>query len=175
MPRKNIFTTVSSLPAAPMGHRTTPRQTRSFSRREFTVSVAGGIAAAALPGSLPAAEEDRDQPFALNYILASPMYGTTPLAEVIAEAPKVGAKYIDIWPRSHANHREQLDELGHEQVAELLKQHDVKLGMITRYDLGPYRLGDEMEPGWPAGRIDRQLPARSDRPGRDRQRQELRR
>ncbi len=34
--------------------------------------------------------------------------------------------------------------MGHERVAEMLAEHDVQLGMITRYDLGPYRLAEEM-------------------------------
>jgi len=34
--------------------------------------------------------------------------------------------------------------MGLERFAELLRQHGVHLGMITRYDLGPYGLQDEM-------------------------------
>ena len=72
------------------------------------------------------------------------MYGTAPLAEVLAEAASIGARAIDIWPRSHANHREQVEELGHERVQQMLRQHGLQLGVITRYDLGPYRLAAEM-------------------------------
>jgi sugar phosphate isomerase/epimerase len=80
----------------------------------------------------------------LNYILASPMYGTAPLAEVLEQVPKTGAPCIDIWPRPHANHREQMAELGLERVPQLLKDKGVGLGMLTRYDLGPYKLQDEL-------------------------------
>lgn len=73
------------------------------------------------------------------------MYGKLPLAKVLSEASKVGARAVDIWPLPHANHREQLDELGHDNVHELLDRHGVGLGVITRYDLGPYRLQPEME------------------------------
>lgn len=116
----------------------------TLSRRRFLSTAGSGLAAASITNAFakPAMAATKD--FRLNYILGSPMYGTTPLAEVIAEAPKVGAKSIDIWPRSHANHREQMDEMGHDKVAELLADHNVRLGMITRYDLGPFRLGDEM-------------------------------
>ena len=72
------------------------------------------------------------------------MYGTTPLAEVLPEVKKIGATHIDIWPRQHANHREQVAEMGLDRFAEMLREHDVGLGMITRYDLGPYGLQDEM-------------------------------
>ena len=87
---------------------------------------------------------DAHQKFSLNYILGSPMYGTTPLVEVLPEAANIGADTIDVWPRRHANHREQMDKLGYERVQQLLENHGVRLGVITRYDLGPYRLHEEM-------------------------------
>ena len=117
----------------------------NLSRRQFATSPAAGFAA--LPTSSRVIADDNhgesEANFQLNYILGSPMYGTTRLADVIAEAPKTGAKVMDVWPRSHANHREQLDELGYDRVEALLEQHGVKLGMITRYDLGPFHLASE--------------------------------
>jgi sugar phosphate isomerase/epimerase len=85
-----------------------------------------------------------DAAFRLNFILGSPMYGTTPLAEVLGEVKKTGAEWIDIWPRRHADHREQVEAMGHARFLELLEEHGVRLGVITRYDLGPYGLQDEM-------------------------------
>ncbi|WP_437222859.1 sugar phosphate isomerase/epimerase family protein [Planctomicrobium sp. SH661] len=85
------------------------------------------------------------QPFRLNYSLASSMYGCLPLAEVLPEVRKVGADSIDLWPMKHGNQREQVDELGHSQFRRLLQENDVKLGMTTRYDLGPFKLADEIE------------------------------
>ena len=73
------------------------------------------------------------------------MYGTAPLELVLGEVAKIGANAIDVWPRQHANHREQIDQLGHDTVDHMLKRHGVKLAMTTRYDLGPYRLRDEMK------------------------------
>jgi sugar phosphate isomerase/epimerase len=81
----------------------------------------------------------------LNYVLASPLYGTTLLAEVLPEVHKTGATALDIWPRRHADHREQVDAMGHERFLELLQASGVKLGVITRFDLGPYRLREEMD------------------------------
>lgn len=83
--------------------------------------------------------------FSLNYILGSPMYGTAPLAEVLAEAKTIGAGAVDLWPKPHADHREQLDTIGLDKFQRLLDENDVKLGMITRYDLGPYQLADEIK------------------------------
>jgi len=112
-----------------------------ITRRQFTAATTISLAGA-LHGRLPGAEPTPG--FRLNYILASPMYGTTPLAEVLPEVKKTGATHIDIWPRQHANHREQVAEIGLDQFAEMLHEHGVGLGMITRYDLGPYGLQDEM-------------------------------
>jgi hypothetical protein len=125
----------------------TPRMLRSvLSRRDFGRRAACAAGTAALAGAEPyilgAAETSRA--FSLNYILGSPMYGTTPLAEVLAEAAKIGAEAIDVWPRRHANHREQMDEMGHDRVQRLLDEHRQRLGMTTRYDLGPYRLQEGM-------------------------------
>ena len=37
--------------------------------------------------------------FKLNYLLGSAMYGELPLATVIEETPKTGAKHLDVWPK----------------------------------------------------------------------------
>lgn len=108
-------------------------------RRSFLHSAALGAAALAVP-RLPAAAPD----FKLNYLLGSAMYGDLPLATVIEETPKTGATNLDIWPRKHATQREQMDEMGHDKVMELLAKHGVQLACSTRYDLGPFKLDDEI-------------------------------
>jgi len=85
-----------------------------------------------------------EQPFALRYILASSMYGKMKLEEILPEVRKTGADSIDLWPEPHGNQREQMEAMGHERFAERLAQHNVKLAMTTRYDLGPFKLADEM-------------------------------
>jgi len=110
-------------------------------RREFCTAALG--AAAALSSGLTATAVDQPS-FRLHYTLASAMYGTTALAEILPEASKIGATTIDLWPRVHGNQREQVDEMGLDPFADILEQHNVRLGSITRYDFGPYRLQDEM-------------------------------
>lgn len=73
------------------------------------------------------------------------MFGELPLSEILPLMPKMKAEYIDIWPRKHGNQREQVEEMGHDKFAAMLKQHGVKLGCSTRYDLGPFGLQDEMK------------------------------
>ena len=120
-----------------------PRMTRRAGLR----ALLGGLAAASLP-RLAAGRVDTKRPgdteFELEYVLASCMYGTTKLTELVPEVTKTGARYLDVWPRHHGDQREQMDAMGHEAFAALLKAHDVRLGMLTRYDLGPLRLQGEL-------------------------------
>jgi sugar phosphate isomerase/epimerase len=73
------------------------------------------------------------------------MYGQLPLGEVLPETKKIGASHIDIWPKVHGNHREQVAEMGLDAFEILLENHEVKLGMLTHYDLGPFKLQEEMK------------------------------
>ena len=111
-----------------------------LTRRQF-IGAAAAFAAAPTLAAKPK--------FRLNYILSSSMYGTLPLKVILPEATKTGADTIDIWPRVHGNQREQMEEMGHEKFAVMLKQHktakgNLRLGCITRYDLGPFGLQKEM-------------------------------
>ena len=109
-------------------------------RRQFCRNIALG--AAALGGGTRLGAKKKA--FRLNYIVGSCMYGELPLAEILPEVRKAGAGHIDIWPRKHGNQREQMEEMGHDAFAALLSKHGVKLGMLTRYDLGPFGLQKEM-------------------------------
>ncbi|MFC1597575.1 sugar phosphate isomerase/epimerase family protein [Planctomycetota bacterium] len=113
-----------------------------LSRREMCRLLAAGPAAFALGAGRFAAANSK--PFALHYALASSMYGTLKLEDIVPEVSKMDAKVIDLWPLRHGDQREQMEAMGHEKLAKLLDQHDVKLGMTTRYDLGPFGLQDEM-------------------------------
>ncbi len=109
-----------------------------MNRREFLGGVVGAtlapMAAAAAPSN----------PFRLRYVLASCMYGYAPLKTILPEVRKTGADAIDIWPKVHGSQREQLDEMGADRFADLLKEHGIRLGCITQYKLGPLGLQDEM-------------------------------
>jgi sugar phosphate isomerase/epimerase len=72
------------------------------------------------------------------------MYGEMPLEVILPEVRKTGAEAIDIWCRVHGNQREQITEMGDAAFKELLARHRVKLGVSTRYPLGPTGLQDEM-------------------------------
>lgn len=112
---------------------------KPMNRRTFGAMLGGALA-----GSWAPAWGAEGPPFRFRYLVASSLYGTAPLAEVLPEVRKLGAEHIDLWPRIHGNQREQAEELGREAFTALLKQHRVKLASTTRYDLGPLKLQDEM-------------------------------
>lgn len=81
-----------------------------------------------MPHMLIAAEAS---PFKLNYIVASSMYGKLPLAEVVAQVPLTGSTMLDIWRAPHADQREQIQAMGEEKFAALLKKHNVSMQAAT--------------------------------------------
>jgi sugar phosphate isomerase/epimerase len=104
-----------------------------ISRRAFI----GGLAAAALP--LHAAE-----PFRLRYLVASCLFGTMKLADILPQFRALGAEHLDLWPMKHGDQREQAAAMGDDAFRALLEKHSAKLTCVTRYDLGPFALADEL-------------------------------
>jgi sugar phosphate isomerase/epimerase len=72
------------------------------------------------------------------------MFGTMKLADILPEVRKAGATDIDIWPKVHGDQREQIEEMGHDRFAEMLAANQLKVGTITQYHLGPFKLQPEM-------------------------------
>lgn len=97
-----------------------------------------GCASALLAGSLGSTG------FRLRYIASSTLFGTMPLEVVFSHAAASGAEAVDLWPRPYGNHREQADELGLEATRELAEKYGLRIAAISRYDLGPFRLTEEM-------------------------------
>ena len=115
----------------------------TISRRRYLAGCLSAAATLILPRNSVA--RSPASPFQLNFILASAMYGYADVRQVTAEVKKTGADALDIWPKVHGNQREQIDEMGIEQFAQLLQQHAVRLGCITCYRLGPLNLRTEMQ------------------------------
>lgn len=114
-----------------------------LSRRDFLETTAL-CAAGLLGGSAPLQAAAR-RPFALRYVVGSSLYGGLSLTEILPEVTKTGAAAIDLWPRRHGTQREEADEWGRERLTEALRRHGVSLALTTRFDLGPFGLGDEMK------------------------------
>ncbi len=113
-----------------------------LTRRSFCASSAVAAGSAVMPRTLADAAEAES--FQLKYILGSCMYGYQYVGEILPEVRKTGATALDIWPKVHGNQREQLTDLGEEKFAVMLEQHELSLGCITQYKLGPFGLQDEM-------------------------------
>lgn len=108
-------------------------------RRQFLHSLTAGACGLALARAVAAPPS-----FQLRYMLASSMYGNLPLASILPEVKKAGASSIDLWPKPHGTQREEIDAMGHEKFAELLQQHGITLGGMTRFDLGVARIAEEI-------------------------------
>ncbi len=112
-------------------------------RRDF-LRTGAAVGAAVVANRLPSAQAESKREFRFEYVLGSSMYGKLKLAEILPEVAKTGTKFLDVWPLSHGDQREQIEAMGHEKFADMLRQHDVRLGMITQYKLGPLHLKDEL-------------------------------
>ncbi|HEY1048950.1 MAG TPA: TIM barrel protein [Prosthecobacter sp.] len=108
-----------------------------MNRRRFIQSLSALAAA-------PAFAAESAVPWKLNYMLASSMYGNLSLAEILPEVKKTGATAIELWPKKHGTQREEMDAIGHDKFADMLKEHEVGFGGTTRYDLGPLKLEKEI-------------------------------
>lgn len=123
----------------------TPPKTSShgISRRSFLAAAGAGLTAGNL--GISSAASTGKETFSLRYILASALYGTMPLATILPEVKETGSEAIDIWPRVHGNQREQIDEMGRSAFAELLLAENVRVGCITCYNPGPFKLASEID------------------------------
>jgi len=113
----------------------------SHSRRIFlgTASLAAAaVVRGVRVGTGAAAERWRPR-----WILASALYGSFPLAEILPEVAKTGAGMIDLWPKPHGTQREEVDTLGEGKVREMLAAAGVRLGGIACYKVGAFNLAGE--------------------------------
>ena len=113
----------------------------SISRRSFCAATSAALVSGLVRQPSVAVEPSA---FQLKYLLGSCLYGYQYVGEIFPEVREAGASAIDIWPKVHGNQREQLADLGQEKFATMLQQHDITLGCITQYKLGPFGLQDEM-------------------------------
>jgi sugar phosphate isomerase/epimerase len=97
-----------------------------------------------MAATAPALAQARSEAFVIRYVLSSAMYGDLPLDEVLAEIAKTGAESVDIWRLRHANHREQITEMGDEEFQGKLLTHEAMMSVSTCYPLGPFGQDEEM-------------------------------
>lgn len=112
----------------------------TLGRRSFCLASLAAVGGGALLSTVSQAE----QAFKLRHIVGSAMYGKTPLSELTPELPRIGTRTVNLWCEPHGNQREQLERMGGEAFRELLAEHDVTLGGLTRYDLFPFDVESEI-------------------------------
>ena len=115
-----------------------------LTRRDALRRLTAGATFACFP-VLPIRAETESARWKLRYALASSLFGVEPLEEILAVTKATGAEAIDLWPRIHGSQREQVEEMGTEKFAGLLEKYDVRLGLTTRFDLGPFGLTEEIK------------------------------
>jgi sugar phosphate isomerase/epimerase len=123
-----------------------------FSRRTFTKTLGASVAAAAAGSLLPVTAKEASaagqggeaEPFRLNYLLASSLYGKVHIRDIVPQVAKAGCDALDVWCPDRVPHRTQVDEMGHDAFAALLKEHKTRLGAISPYNKGPFGLADEL-------------------------------
>lgn len=113
----------------------------NLTRREM---LAGSSMACLTNLPAPGLAMENSSDFQFRYLLGACLYGYVFIEEILQEVRKTGATSIDIWPKPHGNQREQLDVLGEDLFRELLQKHQVTLGCVTQYKLGPFGLQNEM-------------------------------
>ncbi len=119
---------------------------RVLNRRKFCVSSVAAAAAgsaASIAQSIAEAQVPKEA-FEFKYMLASCLYGYMYVGEILPEVRRTGAVAVDLWPKVHGNQREQLDDLGVSKFRDMLAEHNITLGCVTQYPLGPFGLQSEM-------------------------------
>ena len=106
--------------------------------------LAQTLATSALLTSPALAFVPATEPFKFRYMLASSMYGKIDVLDCIKQVKTIGATSIDLWPPSHGDQRLQIDKIGHDKFLQALSDAEVDFEMSTRYDLGPFRLKEEI-------------------------------
>lgn len=117
---------------------------RLLTRRDALTWAACGTAVAAAARTPAVANDARPAVrWRANYILSSALYGDAPLASILPEVSATGASSIDLWPPPHGTQRDEIDSLGLERVADLLRTHAVRLGGVACYRPGAFNLASE--------------------------------
>jgi len=115
-----------------------------LSRRTFLGSLGAVCGSSLWPTTAMSGASESSLPLELRYMVASCMYGYMYIGEILPEIARCGSTHIDLWPKRHGNQREQLQDLGEDLFQQMLEKHNVKVGCLTQYPLGPFGLQDEM-------------------------------
>lgn len=116
-----------------------------MTRREAVGMISAALLSNYLTPAALKADSKRKNEGSFRFALASSLFGCLPLEEILAVTKSTGAHWIDLWPRIHGDQREQVERMGEDAFVALLRKYDIRLGLTTRFDLGPLKLADEMK------------------------------
>jgi len=117
---------------------------RNMNRKKFCQLSTSALISAGTLGGLQKPLFAKSN-YQFNYVMCSAMYGNFKLEDILPEVHKIGAHGIDLWPKVHADHREQAAAMGNEAFKELLSKNNVKIKGMACYKLGPFGLQNEMK------------------------------
>src|SRR5688500_15393293 len=107
---------------------------RDFIHTAGSAAVLGALIRAGVTAATPAPAKPTG--FRLKYVLSTNQYGTLPIADIVPQVQPAGCEGLDIWGGRWGNHREQIDALGHEKFAAMLKASKTTVSCYTCMDPG---------------------------------------
>ena len=110
----------------------------TLTRRRFLAAL---LAASASARYAAAAERGG---LTIRHLLASSLFGQEPVEAVLPQVAATGSEAIDLWPKVHGAQREAVDAMGVAAFNAMCREADVRVGCLTRYDLGTGRLRPEI-------------------------------
>ena len=119
-----------------------------LSRRRFLRLSAGAavLAGTGRSSGLRAASASAvSSQFKLRYVLSTNQYGTLPIADILPEVQRAGCEGLDVWAGRWGNQREQIDAMGHEAFAALLRRQRVGVSTYTCMDPGFLKAGPHLK------------------------------
>ena len=109
-----------------------------ITRRKF---LAHSTAAAAMVAAPVRAAQP---PLQLKHLMSSALYGDMKLKDILPEIAAAGYGGVDVWCKPHGTQREEVEAIGINAYAALLRDSKVKQVCFTNYPKGPFGLKEEM-------------------------------
>lgn len=109
-----------------------------ITRRKF---LAQSTAAAAMVAAPVRAAQP---PLQLKHLMSSALYGDMKLKDILPEIAAAGYGGVDVWCKPHGTQREEVEAMGINAYAALLRESKVKQVCFTNYPKGPFALKEEM-------------------------------
>jgi sugar phosphate isomerase/epimerase len=98
--------------------------------------IAAGTGAFALASRVTLASAAARDRFRLRYVLSTSIYGTMPIADILEQVQPAACDGLDIWAGRWGNQREQIEAMGAERFAAMLREAGARVCCFTCMDTG---------------------------------------